>query len=310
MINSFSLKKVVMISLVIMVVGLFFVNKQLSNAEGKDHMHSLKISQMLLYTSDAKSFTTTKKSVNDIEITRDANEIRNDLVIQVNGTYEDEPLKVFSEPVDSMELSASFIEPSEVVETTDLNIYNDHFIRVKDKSGHTWFFDINQSDYSIKPNSKLAIVGHGDNKAIAKNIKNISMNLQTHTFISGDEIDNLLIGTNLYGIGNSVQKAEMLYGVNSLFIISLAVVESGWGESYLATTRNNLFGICAYDGNEGAATSFATKEDCVLHLGKLISEEYFSKGRTDLYSINAIYASNSDWANMVGSMMNYFASNL
>ena len=77
MINSFSMRKAVMISLVIMVVGLFLVNKQLSNAEGKDHMHSLKISQMSLYTSDAKSFTTTKKSANDIEITRNASEITN-----------------------------------------------------------------------------------------------------------------------------------------------------------------------------------------------------------------------------------------
>lgn len=310
MIKKLNVKKVVMVSLVILVAGLFLISHKLSNAEGKNHLQTLNISQIPVYTSDAKVFTSAKKSVDDIEITRNDKEVRDDLIIVVNGSYDNKPLKVFSEPTETMELSSSFIEPSEIAETSDLNLYNNHFIRVKDISGHTWFFDTNQADYSIKSKTKFTIVGYGTNRFISSGDRNLSMNLQTRTFISPEEIDNLLAGTKLYGIGNSVHEAELKYGVNALFIISLAVIESGWGESYLAHNRNNIFGICAFDGNEGAASSFTTKGECVLYLGKLIAEDYFAAGRVDLYSINAIYASNPEWANMVSGMMNYFASNL
>ena len=46
---------------------------------------------------------------------------------------------------------------------------------------------------------------------------------------------------------------EEKWGVNALFGVAVAAHESSWGNSHLARTRNNLFGIAAYDGNEGAA---------------------------------------------------------
>jgi beta-N-acetylglucosaminidase len=163
---------------------------------------------------------------------------------------------------------------------------------------------MNQANWKVTTdNNKYRITGGPGNYHITDKPKNVTMDLTTPTNLTSDEIESLLAGTALAGIGDAIVEVEERYGINALFTISLAMLESGHGESYLARNRNNLFGICAYDSNVDAASSFASKSDCVRYWGKLIHDEYFAYGRTNLESINAIYASSGSWAYKVRNLM-------
>lgn len=57
------------------------------------------------------------------------------------------------------------------------------------------------------------------------------------------------------------QKASKKYGVYPSVMIAQAIVESGWGQSTLATEANNLFGMKANDGWDGATYTAKTREE-------------------------------------------------
>lgn len=57
------------------------------------------------------------------------------------------------------------------------------------------------------------------------------------------------------------QKASKKYGVYPSVMIAQAIVESGWGQSTLATQANNLFGMKADDGWNGATYTANTREE-------------------------------------------------
>ncbi|TSO25721.1 SLAP domain-containing protein [Lactobacillus sp. LL6] len=57
------------------------------------------------------------------------------------------------------------------------------------------------------------------------------------------------------------QKAAKTYGVYPSVMIAQAIVESGWGQSKLATEANNLFGMKANDGWDGATYIANTREE-------------------------------------------------
>lgn len=67
--------------------------------------------------------------------------------------------------------------------------------------------------------------------------------------ISSEEVNKMLDGTNLSGLGEAFVKAEKEKGVNALYMLGLACLESGYGNSYFAIERNNLYGWSAYDSN-------------------------------------------------------------
>ena len=134
----------------------------------------------------------------------------------------------------------------------------------------------------------------------------ITKNLTVKTGISAREIDSLVAGTDLEGIGEAVHETESRYGVNALFILAVAIEESGWGSSYLANDRNNLFGICAYHDEtvDQTATHFSSKAECVDYFGRLISKEYFAYNRTDINSIHERYAESPLWGAHINNVMN------
>ena len=43
--------------------------------------------------------------------------------------------------------------------------------------------------------------------------------------------------------------AEQKYGINGIFLTSIAIHESGWGKSSIASNKRNLFGFGAYDSS-------------------------------------------------------------
>ncbi|CAM4314011.1 glucosaminidase domain-containing protein [Erysipelothrix inopinata] len=67
----------------------------------------------------------------------------------------------------------------------------------------------------------------------------------------------------LYGNEKSFIDQGIKYGANGAMTFALAIHESGWGRSYLARDRNNLFGHAAYDKYPGAANKYASIDQSV-----------------------------------------------
>lgn len=81
--------------------------------------------------------------------------------------------------------------------------------------------------------------------------------VRSKTNITSDNIRNYLESRNytskdksvLYGEELTFIDAENKYGVNAITSFSTAINESGWGTSYLARTKNNVFGHNAFDSS-------------------------------------------------------------
>lgn len=133
----------------------------------------------------------------------------------------------------------------------------------------------------------------------------MTMNLQSKSGFTKSEIEKMLKGTRLEGLGESVLIAEHLYDVNGLFIVSLAQHESGNGNSRIAREKNNLFGIGAYDSSPyKSAKTYASKDECIMEFARMIKKSYFDKrGRKTVQKIGQIYASDPNWSITVSKKM-------
>lgn len=106
----------------------------------------------------------------------------------------------------------------------------------------------------------------------------LTTDLRTKSNLHAIDYDTMLKGTNLEGIGSALEKAEKDYSVNGLYLMGLCIVESGWGTSPFAVNRNNLVGWNAIDSNPGKATTFESKEDCILHVAQKLQQNYLTEG--------------------------------
>lgn len=111
--------------------------------------------------------------------------------------------------------------------------------------------------------------------------------------------------SKLKNIGQALKDAETKYGVNALLALGVAVNETGYGNSTIAKTKNNLFGLKAYDSDPNQAASFATPQDSVVEFAK----NFISAGYADPYDwryfggflgnknrgVNVKYASDPFW---------------
>lgn len=118
----------------------------------------------------------------------------------------------------------------------------------------------------------------------------IHRDLRLASGVTAEEIEYLVQGTGLAGLGPSFAVAEWAYGVNALALLSIAILESGWGRSRLAQNNNNLFGI-----NHPRLRSFPYPAASVIYTGHLLGNSYFPKGRACLADIGRIYAADPQW---------------
>jgi len=129
----------------------------------------------------------------------------------------------------------------------------------------------------------------------------------------------------LEGRGETFHAAQEQYGLNALYLISHAQIETGNGRSSLAggievgeTTYYNFFGIGAFDkkavskGSGYAAESgWTTPEKAIMGGARFISENYVSKGQDTLYKMRwnpenpgkHLYATDIHWAVKIGNIM-------
>lgn len=106
----------------------------------------------------------------------------------------------------------------------------------------------------------------------------LATDLRTKSNLNAIDYDTMLDGTNLYGIGKALEQAEKKYSVNGLYLMGLCILESGWGTSDFAIKRNNLVGWNAIDANPQLASTFESKEQCILYVAEKLQQNYLTEG--------------------------------
>ena len=124
----------------------------------------------------------------------------------------------------------------------------------------------------------------------------------THTTV--EEYDYILKDTRLEGYGYCFKKIEDEYGVNGLFAMAVATLESGLGKSSLGQNNNNFYGI---RGKGSSWAKFESVESGILYFGKLMNNSLYY-GKT-IKKIAPIYC-NDDWADKVSSIMTRYINKL
>ena len=97
--------------------------------------------------------------------------------------------------------------------------------------------------------------------------------------------------SKLRGTGQAFINAQNSYGVNALLALGVGINESAWGESSIAHSKNNIFGMNAVDSSPGeSANYFRNVGDSIIEF----CNHYISKG----------YADPSDWRYFGGFLGN------
>jgi len=121
--------------------------------------------------------------------------------------------------------------------------------------------------------------------------------------------------------------AEQEYGINGVFLASIAILESGWGTSSIALNKNNLFGYQAYDNSPyESAKEFESYAEGIDLVARVLIKYYLNPSGTPIFggdvadgryysgetisAVNKHYASNSNWASSVYSIMKMLYNSL
>lgn len=121
--------------------------------------------------------------------------------------------------------------------------------------------------------------------------------------------------------------AEKQYGINGVYLASMAIHEGGWGTSKIANDKKNLFGYGAYDSNPyGGSYAFDTYAEGIDLVARVLVKNYLNQKGTEIYDgqvatgmyyngptltgVNTRYASDKNWANAVFKWMTYLYNKL
>ena len=130
--------------------------------------------------------------------------------------------------------------------------------------------------------------------------------------VQARHLDGFLVANKspLAGLGAFIKDCSECYKINEVFILALAIHESGWGNSRLAEEKLNLCGWGAIDENpfENAWT-FHSLEGCLMTVCKYLDRNYLTrKGKYykdgTIAGVGRVYASDPKWANKICHIMN------
>lgn len=128
--------------------------------------------------------------------------------------------------------------------------------------------------------------------------------------LSGNPLDtNKIIENN----AENFYKAEQKYGLNGIFLASIAIHESAWGTSQIALDKKNLFGFGAYDRSPyESANTFDDYSKGIDEVAKYLVKNYLYEAGTTIYNnetatgiyyngptlvgVNTKYCTDKEWA--------------
>lgn len=130
-----------------------------------------------------------------------------------------------------------------------------------------------------------------------------ALDLREKTGFTAEDL-KVITRKGLVGCEEAFVKAEEAYGVNSIFLVSIASLESAHGT--MMFRPNNMFGY--------GRTGFSSKEECIMTVAKGLGTRYLPPGGSlyggspTLKGVNKRYAANPQWYYKVGKyMQGYYA---
>ncbi len=119
------------------------------------------------------------------------------------------------------------------------------------------------------------------------------LSFRSQTNYNADNINQYLgarttSNSKLYNTGKAFIDAQNYYGVNAILMLAIGINESGYGNSTISQTKNNLFGINAVDASPGqSATSFNSVSDCINDFAfKYLSGRFLQPGDFRYFGAN------------------------
>lgn len=114
---------------------------------------------------------------------------------------------------------------------------------------------------------------------------------------SVEDLNKCLENTKLKGQGQAFLDAQNKYGINALFLMSIAKVESGYGAQPKTYCKYNVVGMVGQKPKSYA--------ECIDSLGRNLNKNYISKGNTTIEKIRDKYCkTNKIWPKEIAKEMN------
>ena len=118
------------------------------------------------------------------------------------------------------------------------------------------------------------------------------------------------INTPFTGEGQIFIDAAKQSGLDPIYLLAHAAIESGWGKSYYATAHHNYFGIGAFDSNPHNAINYGNADMANGIIGGAIwiADNYYDNGQTSLYTMrynngSHEYCTSTTWMYNIANIM-------
>lgn len=124
-----------------------------------------------------------------------------------------------------------------------------------------------------------------------------------------EAVERLRPGNLLAPLSSSFVGYSKDWGIDQVYLIAHAALESAWGSSNFAVNRNNLFGYQAYTTDPQQAKVFNSKEECIQFIAKFVSVSYLNPkgkwygGAPSLRGMNVHYATATHWGESIAKIM-------
>jgi hypothetical protein len=158
--------------------------------------------------------------------------------------------------------------------------------------------------------------------ALAADSYTVNSNLRFKPAVSGAQLDayikSVYPDSPLVGLGGTWVTVGNNYNIDPVYLMSHAILESGWGFSWISRNKLNLYGWGAYDRDpEGMASPFEGYSQGIAEVAANINSMYLTPGG-DYYTpfgptlrgMNIHYATSKTWADSIAQIMNGFASTI
>ena len=150
--------------------------------------------------------------------------------------------------------------------------------------------------------------------------------LRSTTSYSASDLNSTINGkisstSKLKDLGNDFVNNQNTYGVNALLMASIAINESGWGDSSIAKNKNNLFGLNAVDASPSqSANYYSSVSTCIEDFAETyMSKKYLNPNGSNYRGaylgnkasgINVQYASDPYWGEKAANYAYYLGEKL
>ena len=150
--------------------------------------------------------------------------------------------------------------------------------------------------------------------------------LRSTTSYSASDLNSTINGkisstSKLKDLGKDFVNNQNTYGVNALLMASIAINESGWGNSSIAKNKNNLFGLNAVDASPSqSANYYSSVSACIKDFAETyMSKKYLNPNGSNYRGaylgnkasgINVQYASDPYWGEKAANYAYYLGEKL